>query len=137
MHLTEGRNTGFQKILEALNFNGSPKPLFETAEERTYFAATLYIHPDAISATLGGNGGKIGGNGGNSEAKTVDHQNELKGNVLAVFHAIANCPTATASEISETVGISKRSVERTIKILKDLGYIVRNGSTYGHWVILK
>lgn len=138
MHLTEGRNTGFQKILEALNFNGSPKPLFETDEERTYFATTLYIHPDAISATtggkIGGNGGKIGGN---SEFETIDHQNELKGNALAVFRAIAKCPTATASEISEIVGISKRSVERTIKNLKDLGYIVRDGSTYGQWVILK
>ena len=41
MHLTEGRNTGFRKIRNALRNNGSPEPLFETDEERTYFATTL------------------------------------------------------------------------------------------------
>ncbi len=137
MHLTEGRNTGFQKIIEALNFNGSPKPLFETDEERTYFATTLYIHPDAgatLGGKIGGNGGKIGGN---MESETDAAYEELKDNELTVFRAIVNCPTATASEISEIVGISKRSVERNIKTLKELGYIVRDGSTYGQWIIQK
>ena len=46
MHLTEGRNTGFRKIRNALHNNGSPEPLFETDEERTYFSTTLYVHPD-------------------------------------------------------------------------------------------
>lgn len=46
LHLTEGRNTGFQKIRNALKRNGSPEPLFETDEERTYFSVTLYIHPE-------------------------------------------------------------------------------------------
>ena len=49
MHLTEGRNTGFGKILRALEKNGSPKPLFETDEERTFFATTIYIHPGFIA----------------------------------------------------------------------------------------
>lgn len=43
MHLTEGRNTGFRKIRNALRNNGSPEPLFETDEERTYFATTIFI----------------------------------------------------------------------------------------------
>lgn len=30
MHLTEERNTGFRKIRNALRYNGSPEPLFET-----------------------------------------------------------------------------------------------------------
>ena len=37
LHLTEGRNTGFQKIIRALKANGSPMPIFETDEERTFF----------------------------------------------------------------------------------------------------
>lgn len=48
LHLTEGRNTGFRKIWNALRLNGSPEPLFETDEERTYFATTLYIHPEFL-----------------------------------------------------------------------------------------
>ena len=45
MHLTEGRNTGFRKILNALEQNGSPKPVFETDPERLSFCTTLLIHP--------------------------------------------------------------------------------------------
>ena len=44
LHLTEGRNTGFKKILNALESNGSPKPEFETDEERTYFITRIFVH---------------------------------------------------------------------------------------------
>ncbi|MDO5414798.1 MAG: putative DNA binding domain-containing protein [Bacillota bacterium] len=44
LHLTEGRNTGFKKILDALNNNGSPKPGFKTDEDRSYFISRLFIH---------------------------------------------------------------------------------------------
>ena len=41
---TEGRNTGFKKILDALSANGSPKPEFETDDDRSYFISRLFIH---------------------------------------------------------------------------------------------
>lgn len=44
LHLTEGRNTGFKKILDALEANGSTKPEFETDEDRSYFITRLFIH---------------------------------------------------------------------------------------------
>lgn len=44
LHLTEGRNTGFKKIQDALEANGSPKPEFETDEDRSYFITRLFIH---------------------------------------------------------------------------------------------
>ena len=44
LHLTEGRNTGFGKILSALEENGSPKPEFETDEGHNYFITRLFIH---------------------------------------------------------------------------------------------
>jgi len=44
LHLTEGRNTGFKKILNALERNGSPKPEFETDDDRSYFITRLFIH---------------------------------------------------------------------------------------------
>ena len=44
LHLTEGRNTGFKKILDALEANGSPKPEFETDDERSYFITRLFVH---------------------------------------------------------------------------------------------
>ena len=44
LHLTEGRNTGFKKILDALEINGSPKPEFETDDDHSYFITRLYVH---------------------------------------------------------------------------------------------
>ena len=44
LHLTEGRNTGFKKIVDALEANGSPKPEFETDEVRSYFISRFFIH---------------------------------------------------------------------------------------------
>ena len=46
--MTEGRNTGFKKILDALEANGSPKPEFETDEDRSYFITRLFIHEEFI-----------------------------------------------------------------------------------------
>ena len=43
LHLTEGRNTGFKKILDALRKNGSPLPEFETDEFHDYFVTRLFV----------------------------------------------------------------------------------------------
>ena len=47
LHLTEGRNTGSQKIRKTLEYNVSPKPVFKTDDERSYFLTVLHIHPEA------------------------------------------------------------------------------------------
>lgn len=52
LHLTEGRNTGFKKILDALEANGSPKPEFETDDARTYFITRLFIHEKFLNEEL-------------------------------------------------------------------------------------
>ena len=48
LHLTEGRATGIPKIKKALAKNGSPPPIFETDDNRTYFKTTLLIHPEFL-----------------------------------------------------------------------------------------
>lgn len=44
LHLTEGRGTGFPTIYDAMRDNGSPKPVFETDDDCTYFLVTLPAH---------------------------------------------------------------------------------------------
>jgi ATP-dependent DNA helicase RecG len=44
LDLTEGRNTGFPKIYREMEKNGSPKPIFETDNDRTYFLTILPVH---------------------------------------------------------------------------------------------
>ena len=41
LQLTEGRGTGFPAIYDALEANGSPKPVFETDDDSTYFLTTI------------------------------------------------------------------------------------------------
>jgi ATP-dependent DNA helicase RecG len=44
LHLTEGRATGIPTIIKALVKNGSPNPVFETDDDRTYFKTTFYTN---------------------------------------------------------------------------------------------
>ena len=48
LHLTEGRATGIPTILKALKKNGSPAPVFETNEARSYFKCTFKIRPEFL-----------------------------------------------------------------------------------------
>ena len=48
LHMVEGRNTGIPTILKAMSANGSPLPVFETDEERSYMTVVLPIHEKFI-----------------------------------------------------------------------------------------
>lgn len=50
LRLTEGRNTGIPKIIRAMEANGSPPPIYETDEERTYLNVILPVHPRFMPA---------------------------------------------------------------------------------------
>lgn len=45
--LIEGHSTGLSKMLEKIAHNGSPKPVFETDEDRTYFLVRLPVHEES------------------------------------------------------------------------------------------
>jgi predicted HTH transcriptional regulator len=47
LDLTEGRSTGIPKILRVMKANGSPTPVFETDDDRSYFIICLAVHKDA------------------------------------------------------------------------------------------
>jgi ATP-dependent DNA helicase RecG len=48
LRLAEGRGTGIPKIRRKMRENGSPEPLFEFDEPRTYFRVTLPAHPQYV-----------------------------------------------------------------------------------------
>lgn len=50
LRLAEGRLTGIRKIFDAMKANGSPAPQFEFDEGRTFFQASLPIHPESVSS---------------------------------------------------------------------------------------
>ena len=47
LELAEGRSTGVPKILRAMRQNGSPEPVFESDEDRTWFLVRLPAHERA------------------------------------------------------------------------------------------
>lgn len=125
--MTEGRNTGFGKILRALEKNGSPKPLFETDDERTSFAATLFIHPGFIA-----NGIDSGNNNGNN----YGDENQFD-NAERILKIMKDTPQITIDQIVSDTGISKRTVSRIIKELKGKDMIRREGTKNGTWIVLQ
>jgi ATP-dependent DNA helicase RecG len=92
LKLTEGRGTGISKILKAMRTNGSPKPRFETDDDRTYFIATFPVHVQA----------KIKGKQGQARV-TGEVAGEVTGEVLK-FLAILNS-TLTRVEIQKALGL--------------------------------
>ena len=137
MHLTEGRNTGFRKIRNALRNNGSPEPLFETDDKRTYFATTLFFHPDFV---------RIKGNEYRNDTEN-DTENDIENdtvicnlskNETVVFQVLQQRSDISADQVAVLAKVSRSTVNRTIKKLKEKGLIRRNGSDRkGTWIILK
>lgn len=126
LHLTEGRNTGFGKILRALEKNGSPKPLFETDDERTSFATTIFIHPGFIA---------VGNDFGNNNGNDFGNENQSD-NVERILNVMKDSPHITIDQIVSVTGVSKRTVSRIIKELKEKDIIRRKGTKNGTWIVL-
>ncbi len=134
LHLTEGRNTGFGKILRALEKNGSPKPIFETDDERTSFAATIFIHPGFVNSTMmtnnqGTDQANQGSNQGTDQALEIEERIKL---------AIRENPRITQGQIAKKFDVKPSSVKYHMERMKKMGIIKRNGTSQnGEWVILK
>lgn len=127
MHLTEGRNTGFRKIRNALLLNGSPEPLFETDDGRTYFSTTLYIHPDfektQVDETIN---------------EMINETIKLTENERRIREYVKAHPNATIDEVVSVLSINKSTVNRAVKTLKDKGILVRQGANKNRtWTVLK
>ena len=54
LELAEGRSTGIPKILRAMQQNGSPAPVFESDDDRTWFLVRLPVHERALNGRSGG-----------------------------------------------------------------------------------
>lgn len=110
LHLTEGRNTGFQKIIRALKANGSPMPVFETDDERTYFLTTIPIHPDFLVSP--------------ENEHLNEHINQTSEYNLTdleqrVLVAIQEDVTVTIQEMAVALKSSRSTIVRALKSLQE------------------
>lgn len=96
------------------------------------------VDPDRVTLTLQIEiDGNLDGNDGNSDGNEGNPDGNLTPNEQLVLAEIAKEASLSAAKIGVKIGISKPSVERIIRSLKQKGYIRREGSTRGRWIILK
>jgi len=74
LDLTEGRSTGISKMLGVMAVNGSPPPIFETDEDRSYFLVRLPVHE---RAGRGGQGPTTGQVAGQVAGQVTEHVEQL------------------------------------------------------------
>ena len=134
LHLTEGRNTGFKKILNALEANGSPKPEFETNDEHSYFISRLFVHEAFLKDE-----NKINERGFfKTKQKDERSLKEVLKEVLkesdynkvaSIAEIIDKQGSVTPAEAKMICGKSETTTWRYLNILTDTGYVVSEGST--------
>lgn len=123
LHLTEGRNTGFKKILNALDANGSPKPEFETDEIHSYFISRIFIHQGFCVSTP------------NSAPSTPNStpSPQLREQILVLIRAN---PSISKKKMVEMLNVSMYALKRELakmsqeKVAEFVGF-----SRNGKWVI--
>ena len=107
LNLAEGRSTGIPKILKAMNENGSPAPVFETDEDRSYFLIRFPSHPSVPRKT-----GKMSeGHGAHEEAHEGAHDGsamDLNATERRILSACGGGPRK-ASELLGALGYKSRT----------------------------
>lgn len=138
LHLTEGRNTGFKKILDALEKNGSPKPEFETDDDHSYFISRLFVHEtflkdaDKRESSLKMNEVSIdemkNETSFETSLKQVLKQNDYK-KLEPIIIKLAQDEEISIQEVMELTKKSRTTAWRYLQILVDCGAVVAMGNT--------
>ena len=124
----QGRNTGFKKILDALEANGSPKPEFETDEAHSYFISRFFIHEGFAEHTQANE--KRSRKGAEKEPKEGAERTQV------ILELLEIDPVMTQIQLAKRLALSRKQVQRAIKILQEKGLLEREGSNRnGRWVV--
>ena len=136
LHLTEGRNTGFGKILRALEENGSLKPEFETDDDHSYFISRLFVHEAFLRAGKKEREQKRAKKEPKrSQKKEMKKVAEKKWNIL---QRMKEESTITQVKLMEEFNLTRKQVQKIIKDLREDGLVERQGSNRsGKWMVKK
>ena len=134
LHLTEGRNTGFGKILRALEENGSPNPEFETDDDHSYFISRLFVHQAFLEEDeLNKNSKEYEKEPKKGAEKEPKKGAERKQDILS---QLVGNPEMTQTELMEKLGLTRKQVQKDIKELQEEGLLEREGSNRkGKWIV--
>jgi len=125
LDLTEGKATGIPRIRKAMRDNGSPEPVFDFDDERTFFEVDFLIHPAFLKS-----------DSNYSQNSEIAFSGNISGRTKQIIEQIIINPSITAFELSKFTGISKRAIEKQLAKLKTSGVLERSGSDKsGYWII--
>jgi ATP-dependent DNA helicase RecG len=128
LDLTEGKATGIPLIRKALRENGSPEPVFNTDDDRSFFEVQFLIHTDFEGEVIIPDFDK--------EKTTQIKSLILNKNAEAIIHLIGKNANITIVDMAEEIGITTRAVEKNIAQLKKYNLIERVGTQQsGYWKI--
>lgn len=116
----EKRGSGLTRICnetKALDgYKDELKPTFKSTSAQ--FQTTIYASTDTYSV------------GDLSETKLTERQ-------LKIINFIKESPSITAKQMSETLSVSSRTIERDISTLQKIGILKREGKdNSGIWILL-
>ena len=136
LDLAEGRCAGIPAIQEGLEKNGSPRAVFETDDDRKAVCVTIPIQPEYLKYLK-----LIAGSKAPKPRKTAEYRSDRDGALedemaLMVIETFKKHPEISQEALGELIGLSRRTVQKYIKKLKETGRIERvGGRRYGYWKV--
>jgi ATP-dependent DNA helicase RecG len=123
LHLTEGRGTGIPTAIRAMQENGSPRPIFETDADRTFFTAVLPINPEVSSSSL------------QATPQATAYEEDMLNRIAPLRKLLRGTRTAllldelqhrkrvTTSDIAELLRVTQITARRYLLLLESAGLI--------------
>lgn len=144
LDLTEGKATGIPTIRRVMQTNGSPMPEFLTDEERSFFQATLPVHPWFLEDKLEikdeieqESDHTIGGPIGSPKGGPISSPIHLTERQAQILDLLKNEPGLTKRRIAVLLDINVSPIQEHLNGLKRLGFIARIGGKRGFWQIIE
>lgn len=136
LNLTEGKATGIPTIIKEMKQNGSPMAEFDTDDARSYFLVNFPIHAAFEGEPLLKNQNEAN-NEANSEANNeANNGTGFTERQLNIIAAIRTDDAITRTKLTKLLKVSKATIERDLKILKEMGILHHEGSSrFGKWVL--
>jgi len=116
LRFTEGRCTGIPKIFDSMKANGSPKPVFSTDKDRSFFMVTLPSNPFALKEEMK----KVRG-------KKFGVKVRGKSSSVKILELIEENNYITVNELAERIGLTTRAVEKQLARLTAQGFLKKTG----------
>ena len=128
MNLIENWGSGVKRYIDAIKGAGLREPEFIVWPNAV--RVNVYRHKEVPTA--------VAPNEPNREPNEPNREpNEPNGGLSAkVLGLLSETAEITIDDLARTCGVSRETVKRTLKSLKEAGRIRRVGRTRGHWEVL-